>query len=634
MRGPWSAIDNFDPYYERSIKEEGIEDLYTRSVMSARREFLRKLSVTLAGLGMAVPFSLTGGRGTLSDVATVHAVSMRQLRHRCGGRGEVALLERYYPGVEGGGGLLVWHKDNPYGRGADGGLVVPACDGGWWVRPKREAVHAMWFGVGLRGGDDTAAMQRACDAVHDGGTLRLKGEITLSDAVTLFGRSVTVEAAGATITMAKGGGYHAFILGGKQERVERVTWSGGTVDGNKAKQSWTDETTGVSHGTGVLEKSRLPNHGLLTIRDTEYASFIGVTVRRNVMSGLQHLNAGEGVTRNCVGAEAGDPKGVYPGTFSSRNGRLGLFEDCRAEGGNIGFVYTSAQVPPGSRFIVRGCTVKNTGQGAYWCEKSEEFLLEDFRAETTDPRAHNVKVHVNNSVRRTHIRRGVIMGSRIDFNNASKHEAGTVEDVRVIGYQGKGAAIHNASKTSRCTVLNSAGHGIRAKISEDDIVDGFTGRGIEWADEVIRPTVHEGKIGIFNPGRVVEGVISEVEIGVRQTSGETVLSGIEISNTYGPAISSRDTAERLVVRECILRDFGRVQGTRLGVEAGTPQVEIVDTRFELTTSTGNEGAQAYRSSNRQARLIFTRNTLVGLEMKNMLQHAANEAIIEGNTVQR
>jgi hypothetical protein len=601
--------------------------------MKTRRAFLRQSTTAFAGLGLAPLLSLAGGRDALRRAVTVRAGAMHRLRRKRGRAGDVALLERYHPGVEGGGGLFIWWARDPYGQGADGGRVVPARDRGYWVRPYDARVRAAWFGAGLTGDDDTAAMQRTCDAVPDGGTLHLDGDIALSAPVTLFDRSVTVEAEGARITMMEDGGFHAFVFGGEEEPVERVTWNGGIVDGNKTEQNWTDETTGVSYGTGVLEK-KLISHGLVTIRDTEEAFFNDVTVRENVMAGLQFKNVGAGIARSCVGTDAGDPKGEYPGTFSSRYGALGQFEDCRTEGGNIGFVYTSGRVPPGSRFVVRGCEAKDMTQGAFWCEKSEEFVLEDFRAEATDPERYNPKVHINNSVRRTHIRRGVVEDARIDFNNASYQEEGIVEDVRVAGhYPSEGAAIQNASRTRRCTVENVTGDGIKADVSEEDTVTDFSGRGIEWAEEVTRPTIRRGKVGISNADRVEGGTIADVQVGVRLTKSATVLDGVEIDDTDGPAVHSRNDAERLVLRNCVLRDFGRAQDRPLGVRGGAAEVEITDTKFALASPADGAEAQAYRGRKGQERLVFNRNTLLGIKsLETGMQHSAGRATVEGNVV--
>jgi hypothetical protein len=603
--------------------------------MKTRRAFLRQSTTAFAGLGLTPLLSLAGGRDALHRAVTVRAGAMHRLRRKCGRAGDVALLERYHPGVEGGGGLFIWWARDPYGQGADGGRVVPARDRGYWVRPCDARVRAAWFGAGLTGDDDTAAMQRTCDAVPDGGTLHLDGDIALSAPVTLFDRSVTVEAEGARITMMEDGGFHAFVFGGEEEPVERVTWNGGVVEGNKTEQNWTDETTGVSYGTGVLEK-KLISHGLVTIRNTEEAFFNDVTVRENVMAGLQFKNVGAGIARSCVGTDAGDPKGEYPGTFSSRYGALGQFEDCRTEGGNIGFVYTSGRVPPGSRFVVRGCEAKDMTQGAFWCEKSEEFVLEDFRAEATDPERYHPKVHINNSVRRTHIRRGVVEGAQIDFNNATQHEEGLVEDVRVTGHRGEEAAIHKASRTSRCVVDDVAGDGIKADVSVEDTVTDAGKGGIVWSREVVRPTVRRAGVGLYNPNHVEEGTVSDVDVGVHHDGGTRVLEGLEISDTRGPAVFSENDAERLVVQNCVLRNFGRgaeQDAARVGVQSGAAEVEITGTRFVLTSLAASTEALAYQGSERQERLVFTGNTVLGIKsVDTMVQHSASRATVEGNVV--
>jgi hypothetical protein len=602
-------------------------------MMASRRTFLRRL----AGVGAGTAAWPLLGCGTAE---TTRVACVRQLRTTPGAEGKQARVDHYYRDVEGGGGTFVWKAADPFGRGADGGLVVPAQGEGWWVRPTTDdgLVRTAWFGVGLDGGDDTAATQRACDAVPDGGTLRLEGEVSLSDLITLFGRSVTVEAEDARIRMVDGGGYHAFVFGSpfdqNERTVERVVWKGGTVDGNKEGQNWTDETMNVQYGTGTFDESKRGNVGLITIRGAQNARVERVAFENNVLQAVNHVGVGESVTRDCTAVGGGDPAGVYPGTFSSRYGDAAVFEDCRAEGGNIGFVYTSSQPPPGSQFVVRGCEAKDTTQGAFWCETSEAFVLENFRAEATDPERHNAKIFVNNSVLRTHIRRGVVEGAQIDFNNASYQEEGIVEDVRVAGhYPGEGAAIHNASRTRRCTVENVAGNGIKADVSEEDTVTDFGGRGIEWAEKVIRPTIRRGTIGIFNADRVEGGTIADVQVGVRLTKSATVLDGVEIDDTDGPAVRSRNDAERLVLRNCVLRDFGRAQDRPLGVRGGAAEVEITDTKFALASPADGAEAQAYRGRKGQERLVFNRNTLLGIKsLETGMQHSAGRATVEGNVV--
>lgn len=112
--------------------------------------------------------------------------------------------------------------------------------------------HADAFNaVGDGATDDTAAIQRAFDAMPQNATLRFSSGRTYLVSAGISsarGNSLTVQATGATFRCADDSVWHIFSLGGTSAEETQCTirWHGGTFDGNVANQRYYPNTDGVT----------------------------------------------------------------------------------------------------------------------------------------------------------------------------------------------------------------------------------------------------------------------------------------------------------------------------------------------------------------------------------------------------
>lgn len=108
--------------------------------------------------------------------------------------------------------------------------------------------------------DDSDAIEAALTAAPEGSIVRFTpGKVYMvTRAITVTGKSLTIEAHGAVIRCGDDTVWHVFMLGGESAmaKVDAVRWFGGVLDGNLANQRYYPNTDGTTiftdEGTELL----------------------------------------------------------------------------------------------------------------------------------------------------------------------------------------------------------------------------------------------------------------------------------------------------------------------------------------------------------------------------------------------
>ncbi|MAQ85202.1 MAG: hypothetical protein CMH12_18410 [Maritimibacter sp.] len=446
---------------------------------------------------------------------------------------------------------------------------------------------------------DRIAIQTAFDALHDGGHIQFEaGANYIFDAPVLVkGKSLSADMTGATVTMAADSSYNAFrIAGTDAEKLEFVTWTGGTIDGNNDEIDWPgsdrpdtefivigDETDRdlrdtpdiwryegdvVDHNTALWNSYQVfGNNGLLGIHNAETAFVDGVTLIDTVSDGIVLSNVVDGTIANSL-AYGGAPlefletlelygRGTQSTYFKGRQVETDTFDGgtftvigSHTKGGSIGIAMSTPgqqDVLPNSKIVVEDSSVTNALMEGIHIEHSTFVEIYGTDLIRTDLE-FRTNIHIGNGTEYAILEDVQAIGTYITFREASNLVEGKVINTSVINDDPNIAnAIQNATHVIGSYVETAGEAAILADNVIDTTIARFTTTGIRKAYVVEGVTIDNalgggGGIGMANytGGEIVNSTFSNLERGFLLVSGSVKVTDSVFENIQTNAIQHTD----------------------------------------------------------------------------------------------
>ncbi len=250
-----------------------------------------------------------------------------------------------------------------------------------------------------------------------------------------------------------------------------VIWLGGTLNGNKGKQSWPGSPSGID----TWEE----DHGrFLGICFAGFALVKDVTVKNIVVDGIgleacklaviADSKASKGASLRY--SEVGEQGTYFKCTRSGSQAFYCINLDC--DGGSIGVHYSTKAVEDNSLTVVNNCTFNNQAQDALHFEDCQKVFIYKSSIAIDPSRNYSADVHLSNSTQIASIKDCQFKNAKVDFRNASNLEIGIIDNCQFIS-EFTGSDISNLE-----SFLVGATHCINSSFS------GKTNAEQAWADNV------------------------------------------------------------------------------------------------------------------------------------------------------